>query len=104
MTVLATFATIYGVAGAFSSLLQARALMRAGSAREVSIPFIAILTGGHAIWLAYGIEIASWPLILTDAVGLGCGLVTCVTAARLIDRPRASGAAPFTRAPRPERS
>jgi uncharacterized protein with PQ loop repeat len=48
---------VYGVAGSFSSLLQAAALVRAGPALDISIPFIAILTGGHAIWLAYGIGI-----------------------------------------------
>ena len=51
-------------------LLQAAALVRAGSAREISIPFIATLTGGHAIWLAYGIGIPNLPLIVTDSVGL----------------------------------
>ena len=45
MTVLAACAALYGIAGSFSSLLQAAALVRAGSAREISIPFIAILTG-----------------------------------------------------------
>ena len=83
MTVLATCATLYGVAGSFSSLLQAVALARAGSAREISIPFIAILTGGHAIWLAYGVGITNLPLIVTDAIGLCCGLVTWITAVRL---------------------
>jgi uncharacterized protein with PQ loop repeat len=83
VTVLATCATLYGIAGSFSSLLQAAALVRAGSAREISIPFIAILTGGHAIWLAYGIGIANLPLIVTDSVGLCCGLVTWITAVHL---------------------
>ena len=86
MTVLATCAALYGIAGSFSSLLQAGALVRAGSAREISIPFIAILTGGHAIWLAYGIGIGNLPLIGTDSVGLCCGLVTWITAVRLSRR------------------
>ena len=42
--------------------------MRAGSAREISIPFIAILTGGHGSWLAYFIGIANLPLIMTDSL------------------------------------
>jgi uncharacterized protein with PQ loop repeat len=86
VTVLSTCATLYGVAGSFSSLLQAAALVRAGSAREISIPFIAILTGGHAIWVAYGIGIPNVPLIVTDSVGLCCGLVTWITAVRLSRR------------------
>jgi hypothetical protein len=49
VTVLSICGRLYGIAGSFSSLLQAAALVRAGSAREISIPFIAILTGGHAI-------------------------------------------------------
>ena len=83
MTILATCAALYGIAGSATSLLQAAALVRAGSAREISIPFIATLTGGHAIWLAYGIGIANLPLIVTDSVGLCCGLVTWITALRL---------------------
>jgi uncharacterized protein with PQ loop repeat len=86
VTVLATCATLYGIAGSFSSRLQAAALVRAGSAREISIPFIAILTGGHAICLAYGIGIANLPLIVTASVGLGCGRVTSITAVRLSRR------------------
>jgi uncharacterized protein with PQ loop repeat len=86
MTILATCAALYGIAGSFSSLFQAGALVRAGSAREISIPFIAILTGGHAIWLAYGIGIGNLPLIVTDSVGLCCGLVTWITAVRLSRR------------------
>jgi hypothetical protein len=46
-------------------------------------PVHAILTGGHAIWLAYGIGIANLPLIVTDSVGLCCGLLTWITAVRL---------------------
>jgi uncharacterized protein with PQ loop repeat len=86
MTALATGAALYGIAGSFSSLLQAGVLVRAGSAREILIPFIAILTGGHAIWLTYGIGIANLPLIVTDSVGLCCGPVTCITAVRLSRR------------------
>ena len=52
VTVPTTCAMLYGIAGSFSSPLQATNLMRAGSAREISIPFIATLTGGHAIWPA----------------------------------------------------
>jgi hypothetical protein len=44
------------------------------------------LTGGHAIWLAYGLAIPNVPLIVTDSVGLCCGLVTWTTAVRLSRR------------------
>jgi hypothetical protein len=47
---------------------------------------MAILTGGHAIWLAYGIGIANLPLVATDSVGLCCGLATSITAVRLSRR------------------
>jgi uncharacterized protein with PQ loop repeat len=86
VSVLSICATSHGVAGSFSSLLQAAALVRPGSALEISIPFIAILTGGHAIWLAYGIGIPNVPLIVTDSVGLCWGLVTWITAVRLSRR------------------
>ena len=86
MSVLGTIATAYGVVGAFSSLLQTRAMLHAGSAREISIPFLALLAAGHGVWLAYGLTIRSGPLVTTDSIGLVCGGLTCLTALRLTNR------------------
>jgi uncharacterized protein with PQ loop repeat len=73
---MGTVATLYGVGAAASALLQARQVVRRGSSCEVSARFFATYAGGYAVWLLYGLSIGSLPLILVDAAGLVCGLVT----------------------------
>jgi uncharacterized protein with PQ loop repeat len=69
-------ATLYGVGAAGAVLLQARQVVRRGSSCEVSARFFATYAGGYAVWLLYGLSIGSLPLILVDAAGLLCGLIT----------------------------
>jgi uncharacterized protein with PQ loop repeat len=73
---MGTVATLYGVGAAGTALLQARQVLRRGSSCEVSARFFATYAGGYAVWLLYGLSIGSLPLILVDAAGLLCGLVT----------------------------
>ena len=73
---MGTAATLYGVGAAGAVLLQARQVLRRGSSCEVSARFFATYAGGYAVWLLYGFSIGSLPLILVDAAGLLCGLVT----------------------------
>lgn len=42
----------------------------------MSARFFATYAGGYAVWLLYGLSIGSLPLILVDAAGLLCGVVT----------------------------
>lgn len=80
---MATVATLYGVGAAGTALLQARQVLRRGSSCDVSARFFAAYAGGYAIWLLYGLSIGSLPLILVDAAGLLCGLVTLAITLRL---------------------
>jgi uncharacterized protein with PQ loop repeat len=73
---MGTVATLYGVGAAATALLQARQVLRRRSSCEVSARFFATYAGGYAVWLLYGLSIGSVPLILVDAAGLLCGLVT----------------------------
>ena len=73
---MGTVATLYGVGAAATALLQARQVLRRRSSCEVSARFFAIYAGGYAVWLLYGLSIGSVPLILVDAAGLLCGLIT----------------------------
>lgn len=72
----AMIATLYGVGAAGAALLQARQVVRRGGSCEVSARFFATYAGGYAVWLLCGLSIESVPLILVDAAGLACGLVT----------------------------
>jgi uncharacterized protein with PQ loop repeat len=73
---LGMIATLYGVGAAGAALLQARQVVRRKSSCEVSARFFATYAGGYGVWLLYGLSIQSMPLILVDAAGLACGLVT----------------------------
>ncbi len=67
--VLGTAATLYGLGGALSVLLQARQVHVRGTSGDVSARFFAVYVGGFAIWLLYGLSIGSIPIILVHAVG-----------------------------------
>ena len=81
--VLGAAATLYGLGGAFSVLLQARRMHVRGTSGDVSARFFAVYVGGFAVWLLYGIGIGDVPIIVVHAVGLLCGTVTLAVALRL---------------------
>ena len=81
--VLGTAATLYGLGGALSVLLQARQMQVRGTSGDVSARFFAVYVGGFAIWLLYGFGIGSIPIILVHAVGLLCGTITLAVVLRL---------------------
>jgi len=81
--VLATTATLYGVGGGLSVLLQARQMLARGGSGDVSARFLGTYVGGYAIWLLYGLSVGSLPIVLVHAVGLVCGTFTLTVALRL---------------------
>jgi uncharacterized protein with PQ loop repeat len=74
--VLGTAATVYGLGGALSVLLQARQMYVRGRSCDVSARFLTVYVGGFAIWLLYSLGIGSVPIIVVHAAGLVCGTVT----------------------------
>ena len=56
-------ATLYGVGAAAAVLLQARQMLRRRGSCDVSVRFFAVYVGGYAIWLLYGLSIASVPRV-----------------------------------------
>ncbi len=78
--VLGALATLYGLGGAFSVLLQARRMHVRGTSGDVSARFFAVYVGGFAVWLLYGLGIGDVPVIVVHAVGLVCGTVTLAVA------------------------
>ena len=89
--VLGAAATLYGLGGALSVLLQARRMHVRGTSRDVSARFFAVYVGGFAVWLLYGIGIGDVPIILVHAVGLLCGSIT-LAVALMLRRPAAGAA------------
>jgi MtN3 and saliva related transmembrane protein len=74
--IIETIATLYGLGGALAVLLQAQHLLKRGTSCDVSARFLTVYVGGYAVWLLYGISIGSLPIIVADAAGLACGIVT----------------------------
>jgi uncharacterized protein with PQ loop repeat len=85
---LGTAATVSGVVGAGSSLLQARKLARTQSAESVSVGFLAKYLGGYLAWALYGVAIGSTPLIAVDLIGICTSSVTVGIALRVSHAPR----------------
>jgi len=81
--ILATAATLYGIGGALSILLQARQMRARGASGDVSLRFLATYVGGYGIWLLYGISVQSVPIVLVHALGLMTGTVTLTVALKL---------------------
>ncbi len=48
---------------------------RTHSTRDISLPMFALFSAGVGLWLYYGIEIGSWPVILSNVVTLALSLV-----------------------------
>ena len=110
---LGAAATLYGLGGALSVLLQARRMHVRGTSGDVSVRFFAVYVGGFAVWLLYGLAIGDVPVIVVHAVGLLCGTITLTVALRFRepaavgamarsadeDRTRARPGQPFPREP-----
>lgn len=65
--------TIGFIAAIFTTVAfvpQILKIWRARSAKDVSLGMYSVFTLGVALWLAYGILIDSWPIILANCVTL----------------------------------
>jgi uncharacterized protein with PQ loop repeat len=80
---LAAAATVYGVGGALSILLQAQQMHARGSSHDVSLRFLGTYVGGYAVWLLYGLSMQSVPIVMVNAVGLAAGAMTLSVALKL---------------------
>ena len=97
MTVLATLALIAGLAAAAAPLAQARRIVRRRSSDDVSLWWLGLYGFGCLVWFAYGISIASVPLIATQALaGIGAG-TALLLGLHFRDLPEASLWAPLRR-------
>lgn len=80
---LGAAATLYGLGGALSILLQARQMRACGASCDVSARFLATYVGGYAIWLVYGLSLGRVPIVLVHTDGLVCDAVTLAVALSL---------------------
>jgi MtN3 and saliva related transmembrane protein len=66
--VVGSFGAICTTAAFVPQVLQ---IWRTRSAKDVSLPMYIIFTMGVVSWLAYGIAMAAWPIIIANIVTLG---------------------------------
>jgi uncharacterized protein with PQ loop repeat len=68
VTVLAISAATWGIAMAVSPVLQIRKIVHHRSSHGVSVGYMLVLFVGFLLWLAYGIALGNWAMILPNIV------------------------------------
>ena len=89
-TALGVAAAFWGIVMAISPGLQIRKMIHHRSSREVSVAYFLVLLVGFAVWVAYGISIDNWFLIVPNAVAFTVCVTTIAVALRYRDRPQAA--------------
>jgi MtN3 and saliva related transmembrane protein len=79
-TFLGAAAASWGILMAISPGLQIRTILRHRSSRQVSISYFWVLLVGFALWIAYGIAIVNWFLIVPNAVAFMVSGATIIVA------------------------
>jgi uncharacterized protein with PQ loop repeat len=67
-TVLAFSAATWGIAMAVSPVLQIRKIVHHRSSHGVSVGYMTVLFIGFLLWLAYGIALGNWAMIVPNIV------------------------------------
>jgi uncharacterized protein with PQ loop repeat len=80
---LGPVAAVYGVLMAVSPLLQIRRMLETRSSADVSIGYLAVIEVGFGLWIAYGLSLPNWALVVPNTVAFMVGLVTILIALRL---------------------
>jgi MtN3 and saliva related transmembrane protein len=86
-TVLGGAAAAWGVLMAISPALQIRKILQHRSSREVSIAYYWVLLVGFALWVAYGLTIDNYFLVVPNAVAFTICTTTIAVALRYRLRP-----------------
>jgi MtN3 and saliva related transmembrane protein len=81
-TGLAFLASGWGIAMALSPVLQIRRMIELRSSHGISLGYPSVLFVGFLIWLAYGISIENYALIVPNTVAAVVISVTIVIALR----------------------
>lgn len=68
VTALAFAAAGWGIAMAVSPVLQIRKIVLHRSSHGISLGYMTVLFVGFLLWLAYGIALENWALILPNIV------------------------------------
>lgn len=80
---LGPLAAGYGVVMAISPLLQIRRMFDTRSSSDISLAYLAVLQLGFGLWVAYGVSLSNWALIVPNSVAFAVGLATVGVALHL---------------------
>jgi MtN3 and saliva related transmembrane protein len=76
MTFISLLASIFGIVSAFALVPQVIKIYKRKSANDISLATYAIMSIGSIVWVAYGLEIKSVPLVLSNGLGgINCALI-----------------------------
>lgn len=81
-TLLGVTAAAWGILMAISPGLQIRKMLHHSSSREVSIAYFWVLLVGFTLWVAYGLTIDNWFLVVPNAVAFTVCATTIAVALR----------------------
>jgi uncharacterized protein with PQ loop repeat len=80
--ILAVVAASWGVLMAISPLLQIRRMIVRRSSSDLSLSYLGVLLIGFTLWMAYGISIGNFALIIPNTVAFMVGVATVLVALR----------------------
>lgn len=69
MTILSALAMISGIAGTFAFIPQVYRIFKRKSAKDISIASYLFLLITGIIWVLYGLEIQSFPIVIPNLIG-----------------------------------
>ncbi|MBP6993886.1 hypothetical protein KBB12_01435 [Candidatus Woesebacteria bacterium] len=78
MTLLATIATITGIFLGLGSLPQAIKIFQTRSAKDIAPASYVIMVCGSTVWILYGLELKSLPIVIPNILGVILGAVILV--------------------------
>jgi uncharacterized protein with PQ loop repeat len=73
-------ALVAGVLMAMSPALQVRRMLQTRSSRDYSLGYPTLLCVGFVFWLAYGLSLVNWSIILSNVASLAFMLSTIAVA------------------------
>ncbi|HEU5065589.1 MAG TPA: SemiSWEET family transporter [Gaiellaceae bacterium] len=86
-TALGVAAALWGIVMAISPGFQIRKMIQHRSSREVSVAYFSVLLVGFAVWIAYGVSIENWYLVVPNAVAFTVCATTIAVALRYRGKP-----------------
>lgn len=83
-----TLGTLAAVLTTGSFLPQAALTLRTGDVSGISLGMYTAFTAGVALWLAYGLVLGEWPIVIANAITLALAATILVTKIRIERRQR----------------